>query len=228
MTLPTTPSLGVGADDVGARRRGQPAADADAVVDAVGDRVRRQPGREAEVVEPIEVADLGGQDAEDAAGLRSEARPIDPHADHRRAGPQAVDPLDRGQLRAERRDVRRAGPDDRPKDGRHTVRLAHHEERLRGEADVLHGQRRSGGRHRRRRPSGCDGTRGHRGRRWRTRRTGGHAPGTRAAGPDRRPAGPGGARPSSPVRLAVVAIRRSLPVRPDGRASGVNGARRMP
>ena len=62
------------ADHVRARGGDQLAVDAQAVVDAVGDRRRRQPRREAELVEPVEVADLDRQEPLDARRVRPELR----------------------------------------------------------------------------------------------------------------------------------------------------------
>ena len=45
---------------------------------------RRQPRREAELVEPVQLADLDRQEPLDAGRIRAEVRPVDPHPDHRR------------------------------------------------------------------------------------------------------------------------------------------------
>ena len=97
------------ADDVRPRRGDEPAADADAVVDALGDRRRRQPRREPELVEPVELADLDRQEPPDVRRVRPESGPVDPHPDHRRPGIDAVLRLDGRQGLGQRGDVRGAG-----------------------------------------------------------------------------------------------------------------------
>ena len=75
----------LGRDDVRPGSRHEAAAHADAVVGALGDRGRRQPGREAQLVEAVEVADLHRQEAGDVGRVRPERSPVDPHPDHLRA-----------------------------------------------------------------------------------------------------------------------------------------------
>ena len=81
---------GARADHVGAGGGDQAAGDADAVVDAVGDRRRRQPRREAELVQPVELADVDRQQPLDRGRVRPEVRAVDPHPDHLRPGVDAV------------------------------------------------------------------------------------------------------------------------------------------
>ncbi len=61
---------GARADHVRARGGHQLAVDAQAVVHAVGDRRRRQPRREAELVETVQVADVDRQEPLDAGRVR--------------------------------------------------------------------------------------------------------------------------------------------------------------
>ena len=88
------------ADDMGTGGRHELAVDAQAVVDAVADRRRRQPGREAELVEPVQVADLDRQQPLDGRRVRPELRAVDPHPDHGRPRVDPVGGLDRREDRA--------------------------------------------------------------------------------------------------------------------------------
>ena len=130
---------GLRADDVGARRGHQAAADAHAVVDALGDGLGRQPRGEAQVVEPVQVADLRRQEPRRRAGHRPEGAPVDPHAHHLRAGLEAVDLAGRREVRLQAGQVRGPRPDDVAQQGQDAGRLAHHEERLRRQPVVLEG-----------------------------------------------------------------------------------------
>ena len=136
---------------------------------------------EAELVEPVELADLDRQQPLDGRRVRAEVAPVDPHPDHLRPGVDPVLRLDRRQHVGQRRDVRGARPDDVAQDRGDAVRAAHHEQRLRRRAAVLEHRPRRARRPRRRRPSGSAGTRAPRGRRSRTRRTAGRGRGRRAA-----------------------------------------------
>ena len=82
-----------------------------------------QPRREAELVEPVEVADLDRQEPLDGRRVRPEVRPVDPHPDHRGPG---VDPVGasrpRGRTSGRRGDVRDPRPDDVAQDRRDAVR----------------------------------------------------------------------------------------------------------
>ena len=95
------------ADDVRPGGGHEPAADAHPVVDPVGDRRRRQPRGEAELVEPVEVADLDRQEPADLGRVRPERRPVDPHPDHLRT---RVDPVRAGDRRERARTARRRTP----------------------------------------------------------------------------------------------------------------------
>ena len=80
----------IAADDVGAGRGDELAAGMDPVVDAVGDRRRRQPRCEAELVQPVEVADVRREQPLDLGRIRagtSRGRPTSgPSAARRRRG----------------------------------------------------------------------------------------------------------------------------------------------
>ena len=125
------------ADHVGPGRGDQLAVDAQAVVDAVGDRGRRQPRREAELVEPVQLPDLDRQEPLDGRRVGTEARLVDPHPDHRRTRVDPVGGLDRGQHVRRRRDVGDPRPDQVAQDGGDAVLAAHREQRLRRRAAVL-------------------------------------------------------------------------------------------
>jgi hypothetical protein len=118
----------------------EPAADPDAEVHAVGDRRRRQPRREPELVEPVQLADVDREEPRTSAGYgRKLAR-----STHIRTicGPgssgSGLDGLDR--LR-QHGDVRRSWSDDVAEDGLDAVGAAHDEQRLGGQPGVLEGQR---------------------------------------------------------------------------------------
>jgi len=120
-----------GADDVRARGRHELAVDAQAVVDAIGDGRRGQPRGEAELVEPVELADLDGEQARDLARVGPEMGLVDPHADHRRPRVHPVEHTDRRQLLGPGGDVRGTRPDQVAQDPLDALVVAHHEQRLR-------------------------------------------------------------------------------------------------
>ena len=131
------------ADDVGAGGRDEPAVDADAVVDAVGDRRRRQPRREAELVQPVELADVGRQEPLDVGRVRAGSGPGRPtsgpsRARGRRGTSRSTAPRTvgqhatyaaRGRMTSRRIAAMPSG-------------VAHHEQRLGRQAGVLEDERR--------------------------------------------------------------------------------------
>ena len=205
-------------DDVGAGRGHEPAVDADAVVHALGDRGRRQPGREAQLVQAVELADLDRQQPLDLRRRRLERGPVDPHPDHRRPGLDPVVLRDGRQRLGVRGEVRGPRPDDVAQDRGDPVRVAHHEHRLGREAAVLHADRDDLAALASRPPTWSAGTRAPRGRRSRRRRTAGRARGTRAGGRGRSSRGRRGRAacrpPPSPSAVRRDRARRAAPRSP--------------
>jgi hypothetical protein len=125
------------ADDVGAGGGGEATVDPHPVVDAIGDGRGRQPRGEPELVEPIELADLDGEQPLHGRRVRLEVRSIDPHPDHLRSGVDAVVRLDGREHVLAGGDVRGARPDDVAKHSTDPIAAAHHEQRLGRRAGVL-------------------------------------------------------------------------------------------
>ncbi len=132
---------GLPTDDVGPGRGDEPAVDADAVVDALRDGGRRQPCREPQLVEAVELVCVHGQEALDLGSRRLEGGAVDPHPDHLGPGFQPVVLGDRRHRLRLGGDIRRPRPDHVTQDGRDPVELAHHEHRLGSHAAVLEGDR---------------------------------------------------------------------------------------
>ena len=121
----------------------QPAAGADAVVQPVGDGAGRQPRGEAQLVQPVELANLHRQQTLDIGREGAEVESVGPHPDHFRARIDPVLGLDGRQVLQPRRHVGGAGLDHRAQDRIDAGILAHDEDRLRRVAGVLqhHGHR---------------------------------------------------------------------------------------
>ena len=79
---------------VGAGGAHQPAADADAEVDAVVEHRRGEAGAEAELVEPVEVVDVERGQPLGRAGERLERVAIDDHAQHEQRRVELVEIAD--------------------------------------------------------------------------------------------------------------------------------------
>ena len=212
------------ADDVGPGRGDQLAVDAQAVVDAVGDRAGRQPRGEAELVEPVQLPDLDRQEPLDGGRVRLEAAPGRPTSGPSTGpGPPGTRSRSRaGPAPAPRRRRPAAGsgragrPRCRPRDPSRTAAAA--------SGRCTRGRARSARRRPRPRPSASARTRAPRGRRSRRRRTAGRARGTRAGGPCRSSRGRrsrrDGRRATAAISPAASAQRSRRPARVGGCSAG--------
>src|SRR5439155_4772900 len=126
------------ADRVRARGGDQPSTHTQAVIDALGDGLGREPCSETEVVHPVQLADARGGEALDRAGIRPEAVSVDRQAHHRRTRFDAVQERDCGEEIGQRADVRAPGPDDVAQERLDPVRIPGDVDRLRGGAALLH------------------------------------------------------------------------------------------